>query len=78
MLNLTNRFNQIKDLNDGLSTLMVLCMTVYGANYSKVDIEEAMDLVDGADYRKADREAIVTSLINLTKKQVKKGGKRAL
>lgn len=78
MLNLTNRFNQIKDLNDGLSTLMVLCMTVYGANYSKVDIEEAMDLVDSADYRKGDREAIVTSLVNLTKKQVKKSGKRAI
>jgi len=78
MLDLTNRFNQIRDLNDGLSTLMALCMTVYGANYSKVDIEEAMDLVDSSDYRKGDREAIITSLINLTKKQVKKSGKRAI
>jgi len=78
MIQMLKRFEQIKEMNSGLSTLMILCLTVYGANYSKVDIEEAMDLVDGADYRKADREAIVTSLVNLTKKQVKKSGKRAI
>lgn len=75
MLELVNRFNQIKDLNDGLSTLMCLCMTVYGANYHKNDIEEALKLVDKGDYREKDKVAIITALENLTKKSVKKRGK---
>lgn len=65
-------------MNDGLSTLMVLCMTVYGANYHKNDIEEALKLVDKGDYRAKDKDAIITALINLTKKEVKKRGKRAI
>ncbi len=78
MLELTNRFNQIRALNDGLSTLMCLCMTVYSAGYHKNDIEEALKLVDKGDYRASDKEAIITALENLTKKEVKKRGKRAL
>lgn len=75
MLELANRFTQIRELNDGLSTLMCMCMAVYGGNYSKIDIEEAMELVDKDDYSKSDREAIIASLITLTGKQKKKRGK---
>ena len=75
MIEMIKRFEQIRNLNESISTLMALCMTVYGAGYSKEDIEEAMKLVDRSDYKIADKDAIVAALVNLTKKKVKKGAK---
>lgn len=73
MIEMIKRFEQIRNLNESLSTLMALCMTVYGAGYSKEDIEEAFDVfVDKSDYKKKDREAIVAALVNLTRKNAKK------
>lgn len=76
-MDMIKRFGQIKNLNDGLSTLMVLCMTVYQGGYSKKAIESAFDgLVDKTDYEEADRDAIITSMVNLSQKSLKNQGSK--